>query len=109
MTDLRIEIDPAVLERFPDCRVGGFLARGLRSAAGRLKLEGAETLAAPLTVRGVTVESISDEPRIREWRKTLDAAFSELARDLRDAGAGVGETTYVNASEPAAAVRLVSQ
>jgi DNA/RNA-binding domain of Phe-tRNA-synthetase-like protein len=240
MTDIRIAIDPAVLERFPDCRVGGFLARGLRAAAGRLKLEGAETLAAPLTVHGVTVESISEEPRIREWRKayqaigvkpstykgsaeqlarrllkgswistplplvnlysavsvkhltpmgaydverlpvpsvvlrfpregdvfhplggrpedmplrpnvvvsasgsevtcwafnhrdsvntclhagtdiglfmgeavahiqydSLDAAFSELARDLREAGADVGETVYVNASEPAATVRL---
>lgn len=73
MTEIRIEIDPAVLERFPDCRVGGFLARGLRSAAGRLKLESAETLAAPLTVQGITVESISEEPRIREWRKAYQA------------------------------------
>lgn len=73
MTEIRIEIDPAVLERFPDCRVGGFLARGLRAAAGKLKLEGAETLAAPLTVQGVTVESISEEPRIREWRKAYQA------------------------------------
>jgi DNA/RNA-binding domain of Phe-tRNA-synthetase-like protein len=73
MTDIRIEIDSAVLERFPDCRVGGFLARGLRSATGKLKLEGAETLAAPLTVQGVSIESISEEPRIREWRKAYQA------------------------------------
>lgn len=36
----------------------------------------------------------------------LDAAFSELARDLRDAGADVGETLYVQSSSPAASVRL---
>jgi DNA/RNA-binding domain of Phe-tRNA-synthetase-like protein len=240
MTEIRIAIEPAVLERFPDCRVGGFLARGLRAATGRLKLEGSETLAAPLTVQGVSVESLSEEPRIREWRKayqtigvkpstykgsaeqlarrllkgswistplplvnlysavsvkhltpmgaydverlpdpsvvlrfpregdvfhplggrpedmplrpgvvvyasgsevtcwafnhrdsvktclhadtdlglfmgeavapiqydSLDVAFSELARDLREAGADVGETLYVNASDPAASVRL---
>ncbi|HVG09469.1 MAG TPA: phenylalanine--tRNA ligase beta subunit-related protein [Thermoanaerobaculia bacterium] len=70
---MRIEIDPAVLERFPDCRVGGFLARGLRAATGRLKLEGAEALAAPLASHGISVESISEEPRIREWRKAYQA------------------------------------
>jgi DNA/RNA-binding domain of Phe-tRNA-synthetase-like protein len=73
MTDIRIEIDSAVLERFPDCRVGGFLARGLRAATGRLTLEGAETLAAPLTAQGVSIESISEEPRIREWRQAYQA------------------------------------
>jgi DNA/RNA-binding domain of Phe-tRNA-synthetase-like protein len=73
MTEIRIAIDPAVLEQFPECRVGGFLARGLRAAMGRLKLEGAETLAAPLTVQGVSVESLSEEPRIREWRKAYQA------------------------------------
>jgi DNA/RNA-binding domain of Phe-tRNA-synthetase-like protein len=73
MAEIRIAIDPAVLERFPDCRVGGFLARGLRAAAGKLKLEGSETLAAPLTVQGVSVESLSEEPRIREWRKAYQA------------------------------------
>lgn len=73
MTEIRFEIDPAVLERFPDCRVGGFLARGLRAATERLKLEDAGTLAAPLTAQGVSVESISEEPRIREWRKAYQA------------------------------------
>ena len=73
MAEIRIAIDPAVLERFPASRVGGFLARGLRAAAGRLKLEGSETLAAPLTVQGVSVESLSEEPRIREWRKAYQA------------------------------------
>lgn len=73
MTEIRFAIDPAVLERFPDCRVGGFLARGLRAAAGRLKLEGAEALAAPLAGQGITVENISEEPRIREWRKAYQA------------------------------------
>lgn len=72
MTDeIRFEIDPAILERFPACRVGGFLVRGLAEAAGRAKLEAAETLTAPLTDQGVTVESISEEPRIREWRKAF--------------------------------------
>jgi lysyl-tRNA synthetase class 2 len=70
MTDeIRFEIDPAILERFPACRVGGFLVRGLAAAAPRAKLEAAETLTAPLSVQGVTVEGISEEPRIREWRK----------------------------------------
>lgn len=73
MTEIRIAIEPAVLERFPDCRVGGFLARGLRAATGRLKLEGSETLAAPLTVQGVSIEELSEEPRIREWRKAYQA------------------------------------
>jgi DNA/RNA-binding domain of Phe-tRNA-synthetase-like protein len=233
MKDVRIEIDPAILERFPDCRVGGFLARGLRSAVERLKPQAVEP-------PGVSLEDLSEEPRIREWRKayqqiglkpstykgsaeqlarrllkgswistplplvnlysavsvkhltpmgaydverlpapsvvlrfpregdvfqplggrpedmplrpavavyasgsevtcwafnhrdsvktclhagtdlglfmaeavagiqydSLDAAFSELARDLRDAGADVGEITYVNASGPTASVRL---
>jgi DNA/RNA-binding domain of Phe-tRNA-synthetase-like protein len=66
---IRCEIDPAILERFPACRVGGFLARGLAAAAHRAKLEAAETLAAPLTAQGVSIEGISEEPRIREWRK----------------------------------------
>lgn len=93
MTDaIRIEIDPAVLERFPACRVGGFLARGLAAAARRVTLEAAETLAAPLTVQGVTVEGISEEPRIREWRKayqqsgvkpsTYKSSAEQLARRL---------------------------
>jgi DNA/RNA-binding domain of Phe-tRNA-synthetase-like protein len=70
MTDaIHCEIDPAILERFPACRVGGFLARGLAAAAHRVKLEGADTLAAPLTAQGVSIEGISEEPRIREWRK----------------------------------------
>lgn len=38
--------------------------------------------------------------------ESLDAAFAELARDLRDAGAEVGETVYVDASQPAASVHL---
>lgn len=233
MTEIRIEIDPAVLERFPGCRVGGFLARGLRAAVEGLKPRAVQAL-------GVSLEDLSEEPRIREWRKayqqiglkpstykssaeqlarrllkgswistplplvnlysavsvkhltpmgaydverlpdpsvvlrfpregdvfhplggrpedmplrpavavyasgfevtcwafnhrdsvktclradtdlglfmaetvapiqyeSLDAAFSELARDLREAGADVGETAYVNLSEPAASVRL---
>jgi DNA/RNA-binding domain of Phe-tRNA-synthetase-like protein len=86
MTEIRIAIDRAVLERFPECRVGGFLAGGLRAAAGRLKLEGAETLAAPLTVQGVSVESISEEPRIREWRKAYQAI-------------GVKPSTYKSSAE----------
>lgn len=85
-------IDPAVLERFPACRVGGFLARGLASAAHRVALEPAETLAAPLTAQGVTVEGISEEPRIREWRRayqqsgvkpsTYKSSAEQLARRL---------------------------
>ena len=86
MTDIRIAIEPAVLERFPDCRVGGFLARGLHAATGRLKLEGAETLAAPLTVQGVSVEGLSEEPRIREWRKAYQAI-------------GVRPSTYKSSAE----------
>lgn len=86
MTDVQIAIEPAVLERFPECRVGGFLARGLRAATGRLKLEGAETLAAPLTVQGVSVEGISEEPRIREWRKAYQAI-------------GVRPSTYKSSAE----------
>lgn len=69
--DIRIEIGPAILERFPECRVGGFLACGLHSAIRRLRLEGAGTLAAPLTVQGVSIEELSEEPRIREWRRAF--------------------------------------
>lgn len=86
MTDVQIAIDLAVLERFPDCRVGGFLARGLCAATGRLKLEGAETLAAPLTVQGVSIESLTEEPRIREWRKAYQAI-------------GVRPSTYKSSAE----------
>ena len=86
MTEIRIEIDPAVLEQFPDCRVGGFLARGLRAASGRLKLEGAETLAAPLTVQGISSEDLSEEPRIREWRRAYQAI-------------GVKPSTYKSSAE----------
>lgn len=93
MTDeIRIEIDPAILERFPACRVGAFLARGLAEAARRVTLEPAETLAAPLHAQGVTVEGISEEPRIREWRKayqqsglkasTYKCSAEQLARRL---------------------------
>ena len=93
MTDaIHCEIDPAILERFPACRVGGFLARGLAAAAHRVKLEAAETLLAPLTVQGLSVEGISEEPRIREWRKayqqsgvkpsTYKSSAEQLARRL---------------------------
>lgn len=93
MTDeIRIEIDPNILERFPHCRVGGFLARGLAAAAERVKLEPAAALAAPLNAQGVTVEGISEEPRIREWRKayqqsgvkpsTYKGSAEQLARRL---------------------------
>jgi DNA/RNA-binding domain of Phe-tRNA-synthetase-like protein len=91
-SEIRIEIDPAIRERFPDCRVGAFLARGLAAAAGRLKLEAAETLSAPLTAQGVSVEGLSEEPRIREWRKafqqsglkpsTFKSSPEQLARRL---------------------------
>jgi DNA/RNA-binding domain of Phe-tRNA-synthetase-like protein len=91
-TAIRCEIDPAILERFPACRVGGFLASGLAAAAHRAKLEAAETLMAPLTVQGVSVEGISEEPRIREWRKayqqsgvrpsTYKSSAEQLARRL---------------------------
>ena len=86
MTEIRIAIDPAVLEQFPDCRVGGFLARGLRAAAGKLKLEGAETLAAPLTIQGISIEDLGEEPRIREWRKAYQAI-------------GVKPSTYKSSAE----------
>ncbi|MES1240319.1 MAG: phenylalanine--tRNA ligase beta subunit-related protein [Acidobacteriota bacterium] len=87
MTDpIRCAIDPAILERFPACRVGGFLARGLAAAAHRVKLEPAATLVAPLTVQGVTVEGISEEPRIREWRR----AYQE---------SGVKPSTYKGSAE----------
>lgn len=69
--DLRIEIEPAILGRFPDCRVGGFLVRGLRSAAERLHLEPAESLAASLTGQGITAEKLGEEPRVQEWRKAI--------------------------------------
>jgi lysyl-tRNA synthetase class 2 len=90
--EIRVEIDPAILERFPQCRVGGFLVRGLAAAAHRAKLEPAGTLAAPLTVQGITVEGLSEEPRIREWRKayqqsglkpsTYKCSAEQLARRL---------------------------
>jgi DNA/RNA-binding domain of Phe-tRNA-synthetase-like protein len=93
MTDeIRIEIEPAILERFPACRVGAFLARGLAEAARRVTLEPAGTLAAPLHAQGVTLEGISEEPRIREWRKayqqsgvkpsTYKCSAEQLARRL---------------------------
>jgi lysyl-tRNA synthetase class 2 len=90
--EIRFEIAPAILERFPACRVGGFLVRGLATAADRARLEAAETLTAPLTVQGVTVEGLSEEPRIREWRKafqesglkpsTYRCSVEQLARRL---------------------------
>lgn len=71
--EIRIDIDPAVLERFPECRVGGFVVRGLASAAARVTLEPAAALAAPFTAQGISVESLSDEPRIRGWRQAFQA------------------------------------
>lgn len=69
--DIQIEIEPAILERFPDCRVGGFLVRGLRPAAERVRLEPAESLAASLTDQGITAEKLGEEPRVQEWRKAI--------------------------------------
>ncbi|HWM91068.1 MAG TPA: phenylalanine--tRNA ligase beta subunit-related protein [Thermoanaerobaculia bacterium] len=86
MNEVRIDIDTAILERFPDSRVGGFLARGLRAAADRVKLEPAETLAAPLTSQGITIEGMSEEPRLREWRK----AFQQI---------GLKPSTYKGSAE----------
>lgn len=80
MTEIRIEIDPAVLERFPECRAGGFLARGLRTAAERLKLE------EPAMVEGVTLDNLTEEPRIREWRR----AYQQI---------GVKPSTYRGSAE----------
>lgn len=85
MTEIRIEIDPAVLEQFPECRVGGFLARGLRAAAERVRLE-------EPSIEGVFLETLTEEPRIREWRRayqqigvkpsTFRGSAEQLARRL---------------------------
>ncbi|HET9227032.1 MAG TPA: phenylalanine--tRNA ligase beta subunit-related protein [Thermoanaerobaculia bacterium] len=77
MTEIRIEIDPAVLEQFPDCRVGGFLARGLRAAAVKPEEP---------TLEGVSLETLTEEPRIREWRK----AYQQI---------GVKPSTYRGSAE----------
>ncbi len=69
--DIRIEIEPAILGRFPDCRVGGFLVRGLRSAAERVRLEPADSLASSLADQAITAEKLGEEPRVQEWRKAI--------------------------------------
>lgn len=69
--DIRIEIEPAILGRFSECRVGGFLVRGLRSAAERVSLESADSLASSLTGQGITAEKLGEEPRVQEWRKAI--------------------------------------
>lgn len=77
MTEIRIEIEPAVLERFPDCRVGGFLARGLRAAT----VQPEEPV-----IEGISLETLTEEPRIREWRK----AYQQI---------GVKPSTYRGSAE----------
>jgi DNA/RNA-binding domain of Phe-tRNA-synthetase-like protein len=90
--EIRIEIHPAILERFPSCRVGAFFAGGLRPVAERVQLEPADAMAAELTSQGVSLERLSEEPRIREWRKayqqmglkpsTFRSSAEQLARRL---------------------------
>jgi DNA/RNA-binding domain of Phe-tRNA-synthetase-like protein len=72
MTRLRVdlEIENSVLNRFPACRVGGFLAAGLRVAAPHFAAF-PNTLATTLAAEGITLENLSAEPRIREWRKAI--------------------------------------
>jgi DNA/RNA-binding domain of Phe-tRNA-synthetase-like protein len=67
--EIRIEIDREILERFPACRVGAFFAGGLRPVAESLRPEPADALAAALASQGVSIDELSEEPRIREWRK----------------------------------------
>lgn len=90
--EIRLDIDPGLLERFPGCRIGGFLARGLAEAASKVSLQPAEALAEALTSEGLTVEGMSEEPRLREWRKafqqsglkpsTFKSSPEQLARRL---------------------------
>jgi DNA/RNA-binding domain of Phe-tRNA-synthetase-like protein len=68
-TELRI--DPAVLERFPACRVGGFLVSGLGAAAASLAADPVPLDAAELEAQGVHQQNLADEPRIRGWRQAM--------------------------------------
>jgi len=90
--EIRIEIDRELLQRFPLCRVGAFLASGLRPVAEKVRLEPVDALAAELTAQGISIEQLSEEPRIREWRKayqqmglkpsTFRSSAEQLARRL---------------------------
>lgn len=71
--ELRLAISDAVLKRFPEVQVGGFLIRGMRAAIHRLAEPVAGEAIASLAAQGIGVENLSSEPRIREWRKAIGA------------------------------------
>lgn len=68
---LDLAIDDRVLARYPECRVGGFLAAGLREAASRIDVEPPEELARALAAQGLSPETLSAEPRLSAWREAI--------------------------------------
>ena len=68
---LTFSLSPALLDRFPDCRAGGFIVRDLRTAAARLAEEPERLSAAVLEAAGITQQNLADEPRIRAWRQAM--------------------------------------
>ena len=68
---LTFSLSPALLDRFPDCRAGGFLVHGLRAAAARLAEEPEPLSAAALETAGITQQNLADEPRIQAWRRAI--------------------------------------
>lgn len=68
---LTFSLSPSLLERFPDCRAGGFLVHGLQAAAARLGEEPVPLSAAALDAAGITQQNLADEPRIRAWRQAM--------------------------------------
>lgn len=75
MERLRFNIDPEVAARFPDIRAGGFLVKGLASAAKELDVD--SFIASALSVlnaRIPDVQKMSEEPEIAAWR----AAYKQM-------------------------------
>jgi len=68
---LTFSLSPTLLDRFPDCRAGGFLVHGLQTAAARLAEEPEPLSAAALEAAGITQQNLADEPRIQAWRRAI--------------------------------------
>jgi DNA/RNA-binding domain of Phe-tRNA-synthetase-like protein len=68
---ISFSLSPALLERFPDCRAGGFVVRDLRTVAARLAEEPETLSTAALEAAGITQQNLADEPRVKAWRQAM--------------------------------------
>lgn len=74
MQRLTFEIEAESLRRFAGLAAAGFLVTGLDRAAANLgAVAGAAEVRAALAAKNITLQNLTDDPRIAEWRRAIAA------------------------------------